>query len=170
MITVSDYFKQDKAKWSIYTSKMANTILDFKHKFEQKFIPEPNSGCWIWTDFVKEDGYGAFHYNAGKRSYISTGAHRASYQIYNGEIPSGLLVCHKCDTKSCVNPKHLFLGTYSDNILDLVGKGKHNSPNKVKTHCKYGHEFTEENTRKHKNKRQCKKCQHRRVTEWRKLK
>jgi len=88
-----------------------------KHaRFESNYIPEPNSGCWLWLASVDKDGYGQFLY--GKR------AHRYSYEYYNGVIPAGVCVLHKCDNPSCVNPEHLFLGTNRDNINDMVNKGR----------------------------------------------
>ena len=50
-------------------------------------------------------------------------AHRASYMVHRGAIPDGLIVCHRCDVKLCVNPDHLFLGTYMDNTQDAMSKG-----------------------------------------------
>ena len=89
-----------------------------KRRFESKYIPEPNSGCWLWTGSLVGWGYGRF------ASKHRTNAHRMSYMIYCEPIPDNMLVCHKCDVPSCVNPDHLFLGTTIDNINDKVRKGR----------------------------------------------
>jgi hypothetical protein len=83
-------------------------------------MPEPNSGCWIWLKSVNRKGYGQFKWDDGK----TTLAHRASWKAHKGEIPTGLLVCHKCDVPACINPDHLFLGTDKDNCDDKLRKGR----------------------------------------------
>jgi hypothetical protein len=66
-----------------------------------------------------------------------------------GPIPDGLHVLHRCDIPACVNIDHLFLGTHSDNMQDIVAKGRHTSNRagflRNKTHCAQGHPYTEEN-------------------------
>jgi hypothetical protein len=88
-------------------------------KFFENVIPEPNSGCWLWTAQIKADGYGVARYN--KKQGL---AHRASWEMHNGPIPSGLCVLHRCDVRCCVNPDHLFLGSHADNMADMKAKGR----------------------------------------------
>jgi hypothetical protein len=78
-----------------------------------------HSSCWLWGKNVDKDGYGKIM--DGKRPMK---AHRISWLVHFGEIPSGLRVCHTCDTPGCVNPGHLFLGTAKDNAIDAAEKGR----------------------------------------------
>lgn len=78
--------------------------------------------CWLWTRSVRRDGYGYIRENGRKGK--DWGVHRLSYVIANGPIPDGLLVLHTCDVRRCVNPAHLFVGTYQDNMDDCVRKGR----------------------------------------------
>ena len=98
--------------------------------YESKVIRQ--DGCWGWKSSTNcTTGRGRVHY---KRKVIE--AHRASWMIHFGEIPEGKLVCHKCDNPVCSNPRHLFLGSYSDNAIDMVKKGRSSAAildiNKVK--------------------------------------
>lgn len=90
-----------------------------KERFEERYIPVPESGCWIWTGHIRTNGYGAMSIKS-KLQY----AHRISWELHNGPIPEGLFVLHKCDNPPCVNPDHLFIGTQKDNLQDAFKKGR----------------------------------------------
>lgn len=128
--------------------------------FHGKYIPEPNSGCWLWTAGVGIGGYGRLWCGAGLTRY----AHRFSYELAFGPVPSGMFVCHRCDTPACVNPDHLFLGTHRDNMRDMQQKGRVQNAWTRGTlrrpeRCPEGHEFTPENTYVRRNgARKCKAC------------
>ena len=102
-------------------TKMAKT-LSVEH-FREKSFQDPNSGCWLWALSCGRNGYGSTSRN-GK----TVGAHRLVYQIVHkiadADMSSDIFVCHKCDTPSCVNPDHLFMGTAQDNTSDCLKKGR----------------------------------------------
>lgn len=75
--------------------------------------------CLIFTGSKAGNGYGVMYFN-GRQQY----AHRIAWQLYNGDIPEGNCVLHKCDNPACINLSHLFLGTKRDNTHDMMNKGR----------------------------------------------
>lgn len=73
--------------------------------------------CWLWTGKRLKSGYGRITWH-GHQVY----SHRLAYQLAYGDFDQLLEVCHSCDTPSCCNPKHLFLGTHQENIDDCTAK------------------------------------------------
>ena len=89
-----------------------------------KMRVNPYTDCREWQGY-KRNGYGRI--TTGSRTddtRRTSSAHRVSYELEHGEIPEGMEVCHKCDNPSCINPKHLFLGTRQDNVNDREAKGR----------------------------------------------
>jgi hypothetical protein len=106
---------------------MANhTRIPIRERFESKYYPEPNSGCWLWDAHCAKNGYGLI--GGGGTGGGMKLAHRVSYELYVGPIPDGMNVLHKCDTPCCVNPDHLRLGTLSDNMQDMIDKRRQKKP------------------------------------------
>lgn len=80
------------------------------------------TGCWEWTGVKDRDGYGKLSLPGEKAGNVR--AHRFSYELHKGPIPTGLLVIHSCDNPGCVNPEHLRVGTNSDNLGDMAAKDR----------------------------------------------
>lgn len=91
-----------------------------RHKKIQYEIND--NGCWICTSHCKDkDGYAKiFVHQKHKR------LHRYIYELNYGEIPDNMVIRHKCDNPSCINPEHLEVGTYYDNTMDRVNRGRTN--------------------------------------------
>lgn len=90
---------------------------EYARRFWRK-VDSSGDGCWEWLAYRRSNGYGQVMVAPGK--YY--GAHIVSYALSVGPIPPGHVVCHKCDHPPCVRPEHLFLGTQSENTLDMFSK------------------------------------------------
>ena len=107
---------------------MTRSVLE---KFESRYIPEPNTGCWLWVGHVNCYGYGAMFIN-GK----IVRAHAVSYELHTGPRIKGLELDHLCRVKTCVNPRHL------EQVTHLVNVQRYHA---TLTCCARGHEYTADN-------------------------
>lgn len=90
---------------------------------------EHSDECWLWLAQLNLDGYGRFKSNG--RMVL---AHRYSYEMFIGTIPPDKpFVLHDCDFPPCVNPRHLHVGTHTDNMREMVSRGLHSNGNKGQT-------------------------------------
>lgn len=88
-------------------------------RFWARVVKQP--GCWVWTGRKDKDGYGIL--TSKKPPYTLRGP-RVSWQIHRGEIPMGLMVLHTCDNPECTNPDHLYLGNNTQNMKDMMDRGR----------------------------------------------
>lgn len=126
--------------------------VDPVERFRSYVAPEPNSGCFLWLGGVSK-GYGMTRFRGRHEA-----AHRVAWRVFIGDIPAGLFVLHRCDNPLCVNPQHLFLGTHTENVRDMIAKGRDRGPSTVhraQTVCQRGHQFSLRST----GKRLCRVCQ-----------
>jgi hypothetical protein len=118
-------------------------------KFHESYIPEPMSGCWLWTAKLRNSGSRPYGYimdgsrlpNGKPRMELS---HRYSYSVFNGTIANGNHIHHKCENTICVNPHHLESVTPMEHVHKTPGCAGYMAA--LATHCAKGHEFTSDNT------------------------
>lgn len=91
-----------------------------KVPMDDRYIPVTETGCWIWLGHWNQYGYASTTFKGNTRM-----AHRVVYEELVGKIPEGMSLCHKCDTRCCVNPSHMFIGTHQDNSDDCMRKMRH---------------------------------------------
>lgn len=117
------------------------------------YKPVSVTDCILWDGRLGAGGYGVLWRN-GK----DIKAHRMIWEECFGGIPPGMCICHKCDTPSCINPEHLFMGTRTDNRRDASKKGRLR-----RDFCMRGHALVEDNIYVQtllsgQNQRQCREC------------
>jgi hypothetical protein len=89
-------------------------------RLEQWSMSEPNSGCLLWLGHLSVKG-GYATIKIGERSVR---VNRLAYEVWRGSIPEGALICHTCDTPACIEPNHLYAGTYQTNADDMMRRGR----------------------------------------------
>lgn len=99
--------------------KVGPDPIPIQARFWSKVRVTSANDCWEWLA-QRQNGYGVFRDGRMKK------AHRVAWELVNEQIPVGLHVLHSCDNPGCVNPKHLFVGTHSDNMKDRQKKGRAN--------------------------------------------
>ena len=95
----------------------------FEDRFWSHVDKSQPDACWLWRGSVASNGYGRLTVRQ-----VDYGVHRLAYCLANGPIPPGLLVCHSCDNRLCVNPTHLWLGDVVANNRDMEAKGQDSGP------------------------------------------
>ena len=135
-------------------------------RFWNKVADAPN-GCWQWQAATDQNGYGVFTIGTLSGGGRMWKAHRLSYRIWRGSIPSWLQLDHLCRNRPCINPAHLELVTCRDNIFRGNGVAVSNA---AKDSCPQGHSYTEANTYRFASDpgRRCRTCRIHRIRSWRK--
>lgn len=89
-------------------------------RFWSRVVIKSDDECWEWIGNKSHNGYGTMAISHG----VMIRAHRLSWMLCCGDLQKDILVLHHCDNPSCVNPKHLFIGTHKDNAVDAKVKGR----------------------------------------------
>lgn len=141
--------------------RWSNDMGSLKESIEERLDKtDGESGCWVWSGMVNQDGYGLVKIR-GKRVMV----HRAYLQETGVSIPEGLTVDHLCRNRACANPDHLELVTNLENVMRGFSPP---AVNARKTECKRGHPFDAVNTYVAPNgNRACKECRRMHLRKWR---
>lgn len=129
-----------------------------RERVSEGAIPEPNTGCWLWTRSTGERGYARSSYRGRPRRIARAllGLPEMTRGTATGPF---LMACHVCDTPQCVNEAHLFIGTMRENALDALNKGRLRYGTLGRDpHCIHGHPLTGDNARMQCGKRVCRTC------------
>ena len=86
-------------------------------------------GCWRFLGGrTAIEGHCRIRVTPETLVHAYVGTHRVSYIYHHGPIPVGFCVLHHCDIPRCIHPEHIFAGDHSDNMLDMVSKGRRGPP------------------------------------------
>ncbi|HUW00765.1 MAG TPA: HNH endonuclease [Acidimicrobiales bacterium] len=121
-------------------------------RFESHIDRGGPGGCWLWTAFCNDDGYGRFW----PKPRWMVPAHAFAYAVWRGPMPAGTELDHTCRTRNCVNPDHLEAVTHHENLLRSPNTLA--SINAAKTECAQGHPYDDENTMHAHGRRYCLAC------------
>ena len=138
---MADHCWSHWAKWEAFGDPLA-TRRFYRHPDKLRLLAavceDANTGCWNWTRFLDDEGYGFTAFRGGY-----TKAHRAMYRELVGPIPDGLTLDHLCRNRACVNPEHMEPVTIRVNALRGDTAAARNA---ARTHCPQDHEYTVDNT------------------------
>ena len=142
-------------------------------KEEERFLAKirKTDSCWEWIGSKMDKGYGNFTLSIFNSNHPKTKyAHRISYEYFHKENIGSFTIDHLCRNPVCVNPDHLEKVTLRENVLRGISPAAQQAR---RTHCIYGHPFSEENTYHRPDRkisRNCRICKQRIDTKWRKRK
>jgi hypothetical protein len=116
--------------------KNGSPLVRFVARVETGASPDD---CWAWRGAHSTGGYGQVY--IPERGVVYT--HRLAYELFRGDVPQGLFVCHTCDNRGCCNPRHFFVGTNGDNIRDARDKGRLTGKNAERGEARYNAKLTD---------------------------